>query len=95
MVDENQSSPRSKHACHLVQCRIEVGYRAQSESAHHGVEDGVVEWQRVRVTLPKDDLTSELAGAGPGNLEHFVAEIDPGELYARRVCVEVEACAHG
>jgi hypothetical protein len=93
VVDENQPSPGPQHAGHLVQCPIDVGYRAQPERAHDGVEGGVVEWQRVRVTLLEHDRASEITCAVPGNLEHLVTEIDPRETDVRRVRAEIESGA--
>src|SRR6516225_4175743 len=89
VVEENQSSPGPQYAGHLVQCPIDVGYRAQPECARDGVEFGVVEWQRLRIALLEHDLASEIACAVPGNLEHLVTEIDSREADVRRVRVEI------
>jgi hypothetical protein len=55
VIGQQQQSARAQHPDHLTDRAAFVGDRAQREGAHHRVEEGIGERQRVGVGLAQVD----------------------------------------
>lgn len=93
MLEEERGPVRLQHAPDLAQPAHRIRHRAEDARGGHRVERAVGERERLDVRLAQLDGEAEPSRAGPGPVEHPLRQVDPNELQARRVEVEVAAGA--
>jgi hypothetical protein len=92
VLEQDQPAPRAQDPPSLRHGLAVIGNRAEGEGDDHRVEALVLQVERLRIAKAQVHVAPKLSPALASDLEHFRAELDPGQPDVTTVVGKVATC---